>query len=703
MACVVRGCIACPSTTSLSCDTCGTGFVKFTEPGTTLSKCSKTCPEGTVGVTSGGSTTCQSCSTTIANCLTCSQLANSTVVCSTCLGGYFLNGFTCDLCTTAIASCLTCISASRCTECSTGFNNVNGICDQGTCSSGVTNCMVCLSTAPSVCAICNLDFSLVNGVCTALACSNSFVVDPATSSCVCPSGTYQSTSGTTPTCLPCSSRCTNCTVSVCYACSQGYYPVGSSCLACLPNCQTCRIGSVCEVCLMGYSLDAGLCVSLGASGTLAADGSTFLLCEAGCQACQVSSTSSTGSVCTLAAAGYSIVGGVVVKCHPNCLTCASYILSICTSCYPRSVLKSGTCVSCTDPHALVCSSLNFNYALICEPGYTGGAYSTSSAVTGGTCQACSLYCVSCLSNGPGHCDSNGCIQGTVQVTGTTNCTKCFAGCTTCSASDPNQCLDCGNQRFLTTAGSCQGCPTGCQTCTSASNCQSCTQGYFLVGTACTILPAFCVSLNSTGVCSKCFGGYLLNTGTNACDVDISCNAGSTCTACAQGYTLSGGVCSACSLGSNCVACSSTSATTCVKCTTGFYLDTSSACQSCTANCLACSSGSFCSQAASGFFVSLAVDGSYSGVVGQCYSLCATCVDTSTFCLSCVSGYTLQGSACIQNLYLALTLVLGPGVSNSIFQSAATANQQLSDSIQAVNRICNHLVAILPATFFRLGN
>ena len=163
----------------------------------------------------------------------------------------------------------------------------------------------------------------------------------------------------------------------------------------------------------------------------------------------------------------------MVKCHPNCLTCASYLVSICTSCYPGSVLKSGTCVSCVDPNALLCSSLDPSYALVCRQGYTGGAYSTSSAITGGTCQPCASFCSSCFFNGPGQCDSNGCTKGTVQITGTTNCTKCFGGCVKCAQGDPNVCLDCGARRYMNSGGTCMSCPAGCQGCTSATVCSSC--------------------------------------------------------------------------------------------------------------------------------------------------------------------------------------------------------------------------------------
>ena len=338
------------------------------------------------------------------------------------------------------------------------------------------------------------------------------------------------------------------------------------------------------------------------------------------------SSGTTGTICILAASGYSIVRGVVTKCHPTCKSCVSFQSTICTSCYPGSVRRSGTCVACGDANALTCSSLNVNYALTCKDGFTAVTFSTSTAATGGVCQACASFCKNCLNSGPGNCDSNGCISGSVQITGTMNCTKCFQGCTSCSSSDPNVCTDCGNRRFLTTTSTCESCPTGCQTCTSATMCQSCQAGFSLVNNLCTALPSFCVSLSSAGVCNKCFGGYALNSATNTCAADLTCNSGSTCTICPQGFTLAAGVCSACTLGTNCVACSSTSSSTCIKCSTGNYLDASNTCQACGANCAACDSASFCSRAATGYYITLSSSNTYTGTVAQCYSTCASCID-----------------------------------------------------------------------------
>jgi len=46
------------------------------------------------------------------------------------------------------------------------------------------------------------------------------------------------------------------------------------------------------------------------------------------------------------------------------------------------------------------------------------------------------------------------------------------------------------------------------------------------------------------------------------------------------------------------------------------------------------------------------------------------------------------------------MVLGSASINTIFDNGTSVNQQLSDSIKAVNRICNHFLSILPAAFKR---
>ena len=354
-------------------------------------------------------------------------------------------------------------------------------------------------------------------------------------------------------------------------------------------------------------------------------------------------------------------------------------------------------MACTDPNALNCSSLNVSYSTSCKSGYTS-VYFTGS--TAGTCSACAQYCKKCNNAGPGFCDANGCDGGAVQVAGTANCSLCFSGCVTCSATDPTTCLACGPLRYLDANSECQSCQLGCKTCTtSASNCQSCTVGYWLVSSVCIIMPANCAVINSTGHCQSCFGGYVVNSAANTCDADTNCNSNSSCTVCAEGYYLTGGQCTACTLGANCVACDPNTPANCLFCASGYYLDGSSACQVCTTNCLTCDSATFCKTASPGYFVPLSDTGAASGSIAQCLSPCATCKDYSDFCESCITGYSLSGSVCTQTNYLLMTIIFGPGTGiNPIFIVSDPPQTQLSNGIKSFNRIGGMLNAIAPAGF-----
>lgn len=206
-------------------------------------------------------------------------------------------------------------------------------------------------------------------------------------------------------------------------------------------------------------------------------------------------------VCLTARTGYTLFGGTVVKCNSICATCAPTQPALCTSCYPEYVLTAGTCVACTDPQALTCAAINVAYSLSCKPGFT----STFNPATGatGVCTACSAYCFHCEATGPGQCDEGQCAPGSVQLIGTTNCTQCFDGCVACDSANLNNCLDCGFRRFVDpTTTTCTRCATGCKNCSNtATNCQVCDIGYFLVnGTTCLLIPANCFGLTAAGLC-----------------------------------------------------------------------------------------------------------------------------------------------------------------------------------------------------------
>lgn len=182
-------------------------------------------------------------------------------------------------------------------------------------------------------------------------------------------------------------------------------------------------------------------------------------------------------------------------------------------------------------------------------------------------------------------------------------------------------------------------------------------------------------------------------------MDLSCTTAASCLACPDGYFLSAKRCLQCGTIAHCIACDSTNSTRCKQCEDGYYVGADSTCLTCVSNCLTCDSNIFCTKAASGYYVSINDAGSYTGTVLQCESPCATCIDYTDFCLSCVSGYSLRGSVCKKNTNLVFVLILGPSKSgNSIFSDSDSPDQQVFFGIRAFNRLGGAIDFILPNLF-----
>ena len=129
-------------------------------------------------------------------------------------------------------------------------------------------------------------------------------------------------------------------------------------------------------------------------------------------------------------------------------------------------------------------------------------------------------------------------------------------------------------------------------------------------------------------------------------MDTSCNATSSCVSCTPGFYLSAKKCLNCAnLPANCISCDAT--TPCIKCTDGYYVS-NSACVACPANCLTCSSASFCNTAADGYYIQTGLKGTSTGIFKPCRSPCATCKGDAKMCLTCVKGYSINGTQCLSD-------------------------------------------------------
>jgi hypothetical protein len=364
------------------------------------------------------------------------------------------------------------------------------------------------------------------------------------------------------------------------------------------------------------------------------------------------------------------VAGTLIKCDTTCKSCSGKTASDCLTCYQGQALNGGQCQGCTDPNALTCLPTNVGFVSVCKLGYSSAFYIVNGTVqNGGTCQPCGLNCLKCDQNGPGTCDLNKCFEGYVQLSGTTNCSACFGGCPQCSTSDLSFCLRCPTGQFGAN-GVCTPCGATCATCTNSTDCATCAIGLQLFGGVCYSVPTGCVSLSSATACSSCFSGYLLSGG--ICSLDATCNGTSSCTVCATGNYLSARKCYSCpSLPANCVTCDSSNTSSCFDCATGFYVS-AGVCTACTAGCSSCLSGTFCSDAASGSFLVPQQDGSNSGVVGTCRSPCLTCKSDAKNCLSCVTGYSLNGTICNSDSNITVLLTLLGSGANPIISTNQTS-------------------------------
>ena len=338
---------------------------------------------------------------------------------------------------------------------------------------------------------------------------------------MCPSSAYISNGGVCNNCLP---NCKTCSIISCTSCDQGYYLDGGVCLACSANCVRCISPTVCTLCDDAFFPMEGNCWPINdvrrATGESA---SVAYLCPIGCRRCRYNMNKTVR--CMETEPGYSMIYKIVIiACDPVCKTCSGPSSINCTSCYQGYTFRKGQCFACSDTNAISCSPLDLAYSVGCIFGYTDIFYSGAGGAqfSGGVCRACATNCRKCDQGGPGTCDDGECYVGYQKLQGQTNCTTCLRGCSSCSTTDLNVCLNCPNGQFGT-PGTCSYCDANCLTCSSsATTCTSCSPGSTLVNSTCYVLPQNCFALSTVDAsCSACFQGYILSNG--ACVFNISCN------------------------------------------------------------------------------------------------------------------------------------------------------------------------------------
>ncbi|CAD8132875.1 unnamed protein product [Paramecium octaurelia] len=581
------------------------------------------CQTGYVLIKVGNLSSCQNCHNQCESCFgiysyQCSTCKlNSTLQSDNtchCDDGYYLSQNDCQICD---SSCLTCVyTSTNCLSCQFGYtlesnnkcchgsnifqNNQCQCSDEfyldssGICNRCPYNCLKCdenfvcsecidklfIGTScdqnclPVNCQECDLD-----GICT--KCMPNYQKD-SIGDCVCNAGQYY-LDLLTPQCLKCSEqfdKCQQCDATGCFVCEEDYFLDSGPCTQCMPNCKSCSILSICDVCYDGYFDNQ--CDK----------------CHPSCKNCRGSQKNQCLECFDDRISNIIIIfgdGTSQVECQCNsiqqyydgdfncqncdtkCNTCDGGSSSHCLDCFlsQNRVLVSKSCL---------CDQLN-NYAdlgddqcylMYCGYGcadcqYIGLVY---------TCQSCHSGLTNRINDPVTNCP---CQDGYYEVS-KKSCKQCPKQCGTCD-------LDLSNQPYCTTCAANRDANDNCK----------CLIGYYQNGPYCDKCPETCLYCLAINNCVQCQPNFFLKDGTCVCPLKNfyyrqSCS-------CLQGYYmhLENQKCLPCH--PKCEQCEFTS-TNCIKCSDHYYNPPDCICASglyeldikcvpCTNNCHLCKSDSEC--------------------------------------------------------------------------------------------------------------
>lgn len=542
------------------------------------------------------SVVCPTGSNLIPNCATCTT-SGSSIVCQTCINGYYLASLNCLSCAIAISNCLFCSTniASQlvCSVCASNYGLLSGQCRN---CSAISGCLTC---------------SIVQNNLLCIACNSNLVLYSAQSQCV-----------------PCQiANCTSCSISnlgafTCSNCSLGYYLSNNSCIQCATTIQYCTSclfdqnnNLICAACASNkLYLQGNQCVT---NCTIAGNPE--------CTVCQLTSLSGGVVTCSSCVTGYYLNAATKTcqSCNTasaGCANCtASSNVTSCIACMEGYFL-SGTpasCVLCSTVHTN-CNICNVNFAtgasqcIKCSPSWYLNA-------TDNLCYSCSASPFLQSNFAPGSCS--------VCQVSTTTITQLI--CTTCASG------------YYLAGSICTFCPSSCSACSSSTICTNCSTGYLLSATTCQPCSQTypnCLYCNSVE-CTDCQSGYYTVDNkhcVSACLVSncLSCQPKNNqfCTQCKQGYTLSSGTCTI----MQCSGQLQFNGLDCV-CPINMYSN-GGACSSCSdQNCMYCP-GNVCKTCFQGYYQT-------NGVCQSCLSNCRICLSGNQ-CLLCNEGYYFSGTHCL---------------------------------------------------------
>lgn len=384
-------------------------------------------------------------------------------------------------------------------------------------------------------------------------------------------------------------------------------------------------------------------------------------------------------------------------------TCQRYSLEGCKSGVNHSTTANQCGGSLCDPGFYLKGTLCVRYDLIGCTGTKHTTLNKCTAgqcqagkfwfdATSGLCKPYSIDTTACttLSTTADECTSSQCKSNFYQDSITKNCHRAtLPGCTTPKTSDRTKCTTCDTDFVEVTAGSdkkcyprtkfnckttaanldeCATCEAelgytlsstkncvrasvhGCKQINSSGVCITCNDGLVISGAGATLackvpLRANCVTFAADGKCSTCSYGYSPNGGTGDCDENTSTNCSlksstdGLCVLCNYNFYKNGsGVCTAITK-KNCFE-TNKSADECVSCLPGFKLDTNSCNLVATVdvdqNCKSSAqTDGKCDSCKSGYFPF--VSNYKTTSVPNCF------VFSSGACTQCNEGYALQAS------------------------------------------------------------
>lgn len=573
----------------------------------------------------------------------CQTWDSKSGLCLTCYGGYVISNGKCVVSAVSRPVDIGCSSwnwnAQICLQCSSRwyFSTVNKAC------ASVSDLCLTYDQNNGNCVSCYQGYTLGNGVCS-LSSTQQQVTDPG-----CSLWDWNS--------------------QVCLKCSQSWVLVGKTCKAISSLCASSDANGVCLSCYIGYSLSNGVC-SLSALQQVSDIGcAQWDWKNQVCLACSINWVFNSNKVCT-----------------PVSSLCAtSSSTGVCLSCYKGYNLANGVCslAPVQQVSDVGCAQWDWNnqVCLTCSQGYAFNANKVcvqvnslcSSSNSAGACTAC--YNGYILSSGV-------CSLAPIQKVSDVGCAQWDWN---------NQvCISCSQGWVFSTNKICTPVNSQCASSNSAGVCTSCYQGYNLNNGVCALAPIQQVSDAGCALwdwgklnCLQCSKNWIFNSNNLCVQVNSQCatsNAQGVCLTCYLGYIIDGkgGCAVAAQPKVSDVGCNYWDWTkqVCLQCSDRWFMNSQKICTPVSDNCqswdningacISCYKGynlnngvcivapvqqisdpgcaqwnwnnQTCLQCSSRWYLST------SGKCAQISDSCQT-YNSQGACLSCYTGYTLNGNTC----------------------------------------------------------